>query len=141
MMDKWPAFETYDLDMSDPDASAEMERRWKKYDRQMKALIARGGVHQDEDGWWIDDASGELIGPDPEIERPSTSRKIAQARPFAEMLPELAESIRRARGRPRVESPKQPVTIRLDADVLEKFRATGKGWQSRINDALRRAKV
>jgi uncharacterized protein (DUF4415 family) len=36
---------------------------------------------------------------------------------------------------------KTPVTLRLDPDVLAKFKATGKGWQSRINDALKQAKV
>lgn len=36
---------------------------------------------------------------------------------------------------------KERITIRLDHDVLAKFRATGPGWQSRINDALKRAKV
>jgi uncharacterized protein (DUF4415 family) len=36
---------------------------------------------------------------------------------------------------------KQAVSIRLDKDVLEKFRATGPGWQSRINEALKRARV
>jgi uncharacterized protein (DUF4415 family) len=34
---------------------------------------------------------------------------------------------------------KRQVTLRLDPDVIEKFRATGAGWQSRINDALRKA--
>jgi uncharacterized protein (DUF4415 family) len=35
------------------------------------------------------------------------------------------------------------VTIKLwlDDDVLDKFRATGPGWQSRINEALRKARV
>lgn len=43
-------------------------------------------------------------------------------------------------GRPPVrERAKQQVTLRLDPDVIEKFRATGPGWQSRINDALRTA--
>lgn len=42
-------------------------------------------------------------------------------------------------GRPRSANPKQQVTLRLDPDVLEKFRATGKGWQSRINAELRKA--
>ncbi|UXH79558.1 BrnA antitoxin family protein [Roseateles amylovorans] len=32
---------------------------------------------------------------------------------------------------------KQPVKLRLDADVLEALRATGDGWQTRINDMLR----
>jgi uncharacterized protein (DUF4415 family) len=43
------------------------------------------------------------------------------------------------RGRPKSASPKQQVTLRLDRDVLERFRAGGAGWQSRINEALRQA--
>ena len=35
--------------------------------------------------------------------------------------------------------PKLPVTLRLDSDVVRHFRATGKGWQTRINDILRKA--
>ena len=42
-----------------------------------------------------------------------------------------------SRGRPRLESPKILVSIRYDADVIERFRATGEGWQTRMNDALR----
>ncbi len=42
-------------------------------------------------------------------------------------------------GRPLSENPKKQVTLRLDPDVLEKFRATGRGWQSRINAELRKA--
>jgi uncharacterized protein (DUF4415 family) len=41
------------------------------------------------------------------------------------------------RGRPPAELTKVSTTIRLDADVLERFRAGGPGWQSRINAALR----
>jgi uncharacterized protein (DUF4415 family) len=43
-------------------------------------------------------------------------------------------------GRPPlgIEAKKQ-VTLRLDADVLERFRSTGAGWQSRINATLRKA--
>ena len=32
---------------------------------------------------------------------------------------------------------KERITIRLDADVLTALRATGKGWQTRVNDAMR----
>ncbi len=42
------------------------------------------------------------------------------------------------RGRPRMVNPKQAVKLRLDADVLAHFRATGPGWQTRINAALRK---
>lgn len=43
-------------------------------------------------------------------------------------------------GRPPLPSPKQAVKLRLDADVLEAYRATGDGWQTRINADLRRAR-
>jgi uncharacterized protein (DUF4415 family) len=36
---------------------------------------------------------------------------------------------------------KEPVKIRLDADVLQALRATGDGWQTRINDTLRASLV
>ena len=42
------------------------------------------------------------------------------------------------RGRPRMANPKQAVKLRLDADLLAHFRATGPGWQTRINAALRK---
>ncbi len=42
-------------------------------------------------------------------------------------------------GRPPLDTPKGSINIRLDADVLAHFRATGPGWQSRINAALRKA--
>jgi uncharacterized protein (DUF4415 family) len=42
-------------------------------------------------------------------------------------------------GRPPSANPKKQVTLRLDPEVIEKFRATGKGWQSRINAELRKA--
>lgn len=40
-------------------------------------------------------------------------------------------------GRPKSPNPKQAITLRLDPDVLDHFRALGPGWQTRINDALR----
>ena len=43
------------------------------------------------------------------------------------------------RGRPKSDAPKQATNIRLDPDVLDHYRATGPGWQSRINQALRKA--
>jgi uncharacterized protein (DUF4415 family) len=43
------------------------------------------------------------------------------------------------RGRPKLEWPKQHVSLRLDHDVIESFKATGPGWQGRVNEALRRA--
>ncbi len=47
-----------------------MFRRWQVYEREMRALIATGRFHEDSDGWWVETETGELVGPDPEIERP-----------------------------------------------------------------------
>lgn len=70
-----------------------------------------------------------------------TETDFAKAQPFAKVFPDLTESMRRSRGRPRLEKPRQQISLRLDPDVIEKFKATGKGWQSRINDVLRDAKL
>ena len=92
----WPSFETKDLlDLDTDESLEEMQRRWETYDREMKALIAAGGVHQDSDGWWVDDETVELIGPDPSIERPMTEEDFRNARPFSEAFPELHASIQR----------------------------------------------
>ena len=42
-------------------------------------------------------------------------------------------------GRPKLERPKRAINLRLDADIIETFRAEGAGWQTRMNDALRKA--
>ena len=47
------------------------------------------------------------------------------------------ELIRRGRGRPPLEASKKLVSLRLDPDIIERFRSSGPGWQSRINAALR----
>ena len=52
------------------------------------------------------------------------------------------EHERRSRGRPaRHGKPMVQTSIRLEAEVLAKFKATGKGWQARINGALKNAEV
>jgi uncharacterized protein (DUF4415 family) len=43
------------------------------------------------------------------------------------------------RGRPKIANPKQPVSLRLDREVIDWFKRTGEGWQTRINDELRKA--
>jgi uncharacterized protein (DUF4415 family) len=42
------------------------------------------------------------------------------------------------RGRPRAEVRKVSTTLRLSPEVLQHFRASGPGWQTRIDEALRR---
>ncbi|AJX33984.1 BrnA antitoxin family protein [Burkholderia oklahomensis] len=41
------------------------------------------------------------------------------------------------RGRPPHEVPKVQLTVRYDVDIVDAFKATGEGWQTRMNDALR----
>lgn len=50
---------------------------------------------------------------------------------------DAADIKRRVRGRPRVQNPKHLVSLRLDPEIVDRFRATGSGWQSRINEVLR----
>ena len=73
---------------------------------------------------------------------PLTGEELAGMRPLREIFPDLSEyAARRKRGQrgPQKAPTKKPVTIRVDRDVLASYKATGPGWQSRMNDALRRA--
>lgn len=58
-----------------------------------------------------------------------------------EVLPNLVKAqvngqLKAKPGRPKAENPKQAVTIRYDAEILDYFKSTGKGWQTRMNNAL-----
>jgi uncharacterized protein (DUF4415 family) len=66
-----------------------------------------------------------------------TDEDFARARPISD-FPELREAIERARGQrgPQKAPTKDRVGLRLDHAVVEHFRATGPGWQSRINEIL-----
>jgi uncharacterized protein (DUF4415 family) len=66
-----------------------------------------------------------------------TAEEIGKAKPFAEALPELAASIRRGRG-PNKAPTKKLVSLRLSGQVIEAYKAKGPGWQSRIDQDLRR---
>lgn len=75
------------------------------------------------------------IAADPDA-RELTDEDFAEMRPHAEFMRDFEA---RRRGRPKQETVKASVTMRVDSDVLEAWRATGPGWQSRMNEALRRA--
>lgn len=58
-----------------------------------------------------------------------------------EELPELSdEMLARATvnkgGRPRSANPRKQLTLRLPADVIERWKATGPGWQTRMAERL-----
>jgi uncharacterized protein (DUF4415 family) len=67
-----------------------------------------------------------------------TEADFARARPMREMFPHIVEAFERARGQrgPQKLPVKDRVGLRLDHEVVEYFRSTGPGWQSRINDIL-----
>ena len=68
-----------------------------------------------------------------------TDEQMAEAKPFLEAFPALAEIMRKnAIGRPRSSNPKIPVSIRMGQDVYEKLKAAGPNWQTRLNEILRR---
>ncbi|MBN8974990.1 MAG: BrnA antitoxin family protein [Rhizobiales bacterium] len=82
----------------------------------------------------------KMIASDPDNPE-LTDAQIARARPFRDVFPDLHASIKRSRGRPKVENPKEAVTLRLSPDTIEKFKATGDDWRARMAKALERAKV
>jgi uncharacterized protein (DUF4415 family) len=88
-----------------------------------KSKIAKGFSKKDWDA----------VSDNPEL----TDEQLSKARPFAEILPELAASIRRGRG-PNKTPTKMLVSLRLSGKVIEKYKAGGPGWQSRIDQDLRR---
>lgn len=85
------------------------------------------------------EADWDAVSDSPEL----TAEEIKTLRPAKEVLPpaffdELAKA-RKARGRPPIDKPKLPVTIRLNSETINRFKATGKGWQSRMSDILDKA--
>jgi uncharacterized protein (DUF4415 family) len=72
-----------------------------------------------------------------------TDIDFARARPAKDVLPArlYQAAVKRYRGQRGAQKKpvKQSVTVRLDPDVLAGYRATGPGWQSRINDVLRQS--
>jgi len=76
----------------------------------------------------IDDESPEL-----------TALAFAKMRPMREVFPDIVEA--RQRGEMRVRGPqkaptKERVAVRLSPEVVEYFRSTGPGWQTRMDQAL-----
>ncbi|WP_298965067.1 BrnA antitoxin family protein [uncultured Methylobacterium sp.] len=69
---------------------------------------------------------------------PVTEEEMRTARPFREAMPDVHAALTKARG-PQKAPVKQLVSLRLDRDVIDKFKATGPGWQTRINEALKRS--
>jgi uncharacterized protein (DUF4415 family) len=75
--------------------------------------------------------------------RELTAEDFKRARPAREVLYGILskatadEMLRPKLGRPRKNVTKEHINIRLDAEILAGFKSFGRGWQSRMNDALR----
>ncbi len=68
-----------------------------------------------------------------------TAEDFARARPVRQVHPDLvADYLRRTRGKQKAPT-KVLVSLRLEREVVERLRASGRGWQSRANDMLRKA--
>ena len=70
-----------------------------------------------------------------------TAEDFRNARPITELIPDIVEAAERLRvrlGRPKLERPKEHVTLRLDPVVVDAFKEDGPGWQGRINETLLR---
>lgn len=79
-----------------------------------------------------------MIASDPDNPE-MTEEELKELRPFREVFPDLAAAIDRKLGRPKSETTKKAISLRLDQEVIERFKAGGEGWQSRMNEALRKA--
>ena len=63
---------------------------------------------------------------------PLTESFLSEMKPVHEVHPDIPSRVRGPQKAPR----KSPVSIRLDEAIIAAFRSTGRGWQSRVNEAL-----
>ena len=79
--------------------------------------------------------------PNPELiddENPElTEEWFKRAVPFSKLPASMQAKLLSLRGRPKLAVTKERITIRLSRDVVERFRASGDGWQTRVDAALK----
>lgn len=97
----------------------------------MNLLPSHGG----RAGWSIVIVSTKM---NDEINPLWNAEDFSRARPASELPEELRAFFPKTRGIQKTPT-KIPVSLRLSAEVVEHFRATGPGWQSRIDDILKKA--
>jgi uncharacterized protein (DUF4415 family) len=72
--------------------------------------------------------------------RPTTREEAKRIRRMSDAAPHVVAAHRKMVGRPpEGDAPKVAVSIRLDRDALAKFKASGPGWQTRVNDLVVKA--
>jgi uncharacterized protein (DUF4415 family) len=70
---------------------------------------------------------------------PLTEKQLARMRPAREVFPDIDAFPKPRRRGPQKAPTKVQATLRIDRDVIEYLRGTGRGWQTRVNETLRRA--
>lgn len=85
------------------------------------------------------EAWAKLIADAPGEDRPLTHEEEVRLKNavVSHSLPELREKLAARRRGVQKTPTKVPTTIRFDADVLAELKASGRGWQTRVNDAVR----
>lgn len=96
-------------------------------------------------GRGYEQADWDAVSDSPEL----TDAELASLRPARKILPPVffegleaaraAEVGRRRRGRPKGEGAKVAVTLRVEPAVVERFKAGGKDWRRRMQEALTKA--
>lgn len=78
---------------------------------------------------------------DPDDAREWTNGQLGRAEYAVggKVVREAQGTLTRRRGRPKLAKPKEQISVRLDSDVLAALRASGPGWQARMNQVLRKA--
>jgi uncharacterized protein (DUF4415 family) len=92
-------------------------------------------------------AKSKTLNPDGYADKPVddndnpewTEADFANAKPFKEVFPEQHAALGRQGGRPRLASPKVHIGLRLAADVVNGIKASGRGYNARVEQVLRDA--
>ncbi len=67
-----------------------------------------------------------------------TAEKFARAKRFPELPPAMQQALKRGKRGPQKAPTKELISVRLSPDVLSALRATGEGWQTLIDETMRR---
>jgi uncharacterized protein (DUF4415 family) len=76
---------------------------------------------------------------DPDEAPELTKADFARSKPLKTEMPDVVAAFKRGPGRPALgDAAKERVSLRLSRDILAAYKATGAGWQTRVNDVLAR---
>lgn len=78
----------------------------------------------------------EWLDPDDAPEWAAEAFERAEIRHGDEVIRPASGTLTKSRGRPKLEDPKKPVSIRLSSTVLDHYRSLGSGWQTKLNADL-----